>query len=445
MIFFIKAIVLAQVIESTAYPRGVLKTLPHYPKGPTVFPGYMRSEGTVGLEPLSLQPTGLKKMASQNDYSESTLSLINPYFAEWLVRHQTESRSHVFSAPQILLSGEIVPIGSQNTIMNLTSPPLASRHESVLFFARSNPFNQSIRAVVKYQTDCIEKRSKKSEIHPLLKEFFLLSFIHQHSSVQIVPRPFYVSPPAYMGTVKTFKTDFLLPETYRSICANSHVRYLVMERGGISMEDLISFVPDYTVPFFDAMNVLKQLFIALREIHKMGIVHGDIHRGNVVRSLENGEKILLIDFGLSRIVDPRNPLPEFPTRSPHSISVRMHFTHWQYEGFTPSFRDDVLGAIALAAYSTGGLAYLQSLNDAEARQDKDYFIRLFTGEDFFTVPGIGASVVDAQLGYLEEPSRYLIKAHLRDIQLIARSIASVNAIPPHDTLLSLVEDIIAHL
>jgi serine/threonine protein kinase len=371
--------------------------------------------------------------------------MLHPEYAQWLVHQLTVSRTQILSAPQIQLRGEAVPIGSRFAVMNLTVPPMASREESVLFYAKSNPFDRSVRAIVKYQTDCMERRRRNSSIHPLLREYFILKYITERSGVHIVPKPFFVSPPSLMGVEKTQKTDFTLAEDMRVFCARSHVRYLVMERGGISMEDLISFVPNYTLPFYDSMNVLKQLLIALREIHRMGIIHGDIHRGNVVRSLADGEKILLIDFGLARIVDAKNPLPEFRIRPPLSMSVRLHFTHWQYEGFMPSFRDDVLSSIALAAYSTGGLDYLRSLNDAEADQDMDYFYRLFSTNDMFTVAGTQESIIDTQLGYLAESSRSFIKSQLNNLLAITRSIDLVNAMPPHDILIALVDDIIAHL
>ena len=436
---------IANVIGSSEYPRGVLGSLPAFPTGPTVFPGYIESAHMTPLVPISGKVQIHMMAPSRDSYDNFTLESQNPEMAHWLVNQKIIDSTRILSAPQLRLSGEFVPVSGKYAIMNLTIPPIANRDESVLFYAESNPFDSSTPAIVKYQTDCIERGRTGSEIHQLLKEYFMLQYISNKTSLPIVPKPFFVSPPGFMGLVRTLKNDFTLRPDIRSRCARSHVRYLVMERGGISMEDLISFVPDYTLPFFDAMDVLKQLLIALREIHNMGIIHGDIHRGNVVRSLENGEKVLLIDFGLARFVDPARPLPEFPIRDGESLSVRMHFTHWRYHGFVTSFRDDVLSAIALVAFSTGGLRYLTAIDQAESRRDRHFFYYLFGRHDLFTVPGTGESIVDVQLGYLEESSRTIVKANLAEIQSIVRLIDSVNEIPPHDTLIELVEDIIAHL
>jgi len=426
-------------------PPSVIANLDHFPTGPTVFPGYMETPGMPLLTRLIHgEPIFTPSVNLQPQYKRATLESIHPGMAAWLVEKKQSELRQPFSAPILSKGGELIPYGENYMIMNLEFPPFAHRYESILFYAVENPYNSSVKSVVKYQTDCREKIQKKSEIHPLLKEYFLLKYIHDRSAVKIVPEPFFVSPPVRLGATRNRKTDFTMPDEVRARCAASHVRYLVMESGGVSLEDIISFCPNYTLPFQDGMNILKQLLTTLKIIHNMGIIHGDIHRGNVVRSLQDGNKTLLIDFGMSRFVNigAGELLSEEPIRNGSLSGVRIQFSHWSYGGFTPSYRDDVLGALIAVALSTGGVEYTNELFMAENRGDPDFFIALYSEGDLFEIPGTTESIVHQQLAYLDVEHRDNIIVLLARLQASVRSLDSVNTIPPHDALIDLVDRIL---
>jgi eukaryotic-like serine/threonine-protein kinase len=92
----------------------------------------------------------------------------------------------------------------------------------------------------------------------------------------------------------------------------------------------------------EASNVGVDLCRALAALHKAGLIHRDIKTQNVVR--EEGGRIVLMDFGTGRVVDPHRPYP-----LPDLAGTPLYLAPEILDGASASERTDL--------YSLGVLLY----------------------------------------------------------------------------------------
>ena len=95
------------------------------------------------------------------------------------------------------------------------------------------------------------------------------------------------------------------------------------------------------------------LLSLLEEVHSIGLVHGDMHAGNVVT---NGSEVKLIDFGRARVfIDPVSGQHIPFTYSDEELDFNpMLLSLHELEGWMPSRRDDLFRLAELLAFLVDG-------------------------------------------------------------------------------------------
>jgi hypothetical protein len=315
--------------------------------------------------------------------------------------------------------------------------------------------------VIKYQSNGRTILATGSELHPLLREYWISKYVDEEGAkwmlahdpespqYQVSPRVFFVSPPSALLREKTSKTDFAMDShsRLRSIRAGATVRYMIMERTGSNLEDFMSLHDESThrVDFKLGMRILHQLISRLRVLHSINLIHGDVHMGNVVRALGGDrDQFLLIDYGMASFYDPARPLPEGRVNAPQDGSLfgSSILTHWQMMGFEKSFRDDVLRAMMTVGRTINGVPYIQLVQEVEqSPRGLESLADYFGSGNLFTTPGPeGFDPVDEVPG-LSEEARDVIREKLAEMLGHVRGIDSVNAKPDHDLLLGIINHI----
>ena len=238
-----------------------------------------------------------------------------------------------------------------------------SRHSAV-FTTVENP-----DLIIKYQSNC----ERELLPHPLLLDFWGLSQAAR-KNVSQVPRVHFVSPAVRAPIRRTTKCDFQLSDSAWPTCANSKVRFIVMERLGPSVYGLRFMIP--MVPR-RAVQYGIELMDAVKGIHAAGLLHGDIHSGNVLVDKEG--RVKLIDFDRFQFD------PGF-IRKTHNRFQRNHpfFSPWEMEGYAPSSRDDIFRAISVISELFNPLeAYREFLF---SRSAEDLYIWKMKGHLFSAMP-----------------------------------------------------------
>ncbi len=230
--------------------------------------------------------------------------------------------------------------------------------------------------VIKYEAHC---RHPEWEIHPLIRDFSIQAMLE---NTNVSPNVVYLSPSVALPISVTRKTSFtsLQEEDSRRNCIRrpgSGVRFMVMERMQTDMWTLgmIRSRPLYTV-----MKMLREMLVGIAKLHALGIVHGDIHPGNVMLT-RNGE-VRFIDFA-DAFFESEFQFKDDKSHTPFSY-IHCFFSEWRLEGFRYSFRDDVFNAVFIAAFLLNGKPFmqhcmsLQSFRDDMYRWKKEAFIFEFS-------------------------------------------------------------------
>ena len=231
--------------------------------------------------------------------------------------------------------------------------------------------------VVKYQADC---DFGHQSMHPLVRDAW---FLMRLDGTGLVPRIEFLSPPVPMELAPTRKTEFACSLEERTKCVENKrsVRFMVMERVIGSLHHVVEVKG---ASFSLAIETLDQLVRGLREMHLMGIVHGDIHPGNVVvMQRPEGNVVGFIDFEFAVLV---NEIEEKPIQLRPAYSY-VHALHspWEILGFRQTFRCDIFKALMVAGYVMFGNDYHKYLHWLE--QDAEAMMDFKLNANIFQIPG----------------------------------------------------------
>jgi len=219
--------------------------------------------------------------------------------------------------------------------------------------------------VVKYVDNCLSRLSG-GKADPLYDEYVFSKVINELMganvitpevlgfSDQFVPNEFELGKHLPEDTEISFMVDNV------ESCRGSSARFIVEKRVGLSLFQLIPLIFANSSSEFDyvdktilAAKIFVKGILLLQKIHAIGIVHGDIHPGNIaladyktdavkkmgiVLAKDNiKSSFVLIDFGKARFV------PEIDPSIEEDIAgmTLQALSPWRLQRKPPSFRDDV--------------------------------------------------------------------------------------------------------
>ena len=280
--------------------------------------------------------------------------------------------------------------------------------------------------LIRYEVNCVG-----SGENSLTRHYW---FLNNLRSLSVAPIPLYLSPSTVLPLEVSPKTDFFMDKKTREMCfkRRAPVRFMLMSAEGYSLDAWIGAQPSRRIELDWALTMMKQLIKILEVIHKRGIVHGDIHAGNVVsRKLSQGLK--LIDFERAKL---KREIPLTLRREPLEY---FHVSHspFQLMGFHSSMRDDVFRAVQLGAYMIGGDAWfdhLESISDAQTMYK-------FKAEEFLFEAG------SFSLGQLfpegEVPGE--VRHNLEAILALVRNAPEVMSVPDYAGIIGHIDAILLAL
>jgi serine/threonine protein kinase len=318
--------------------------------------------------------------------------------------------------------------------------------------------------LIKYQANCNAvfeaQRIGEGALHPLMRDYWYMTAASIHG---YAIKPYFLSPPSPICRNRAGKCEFDMPEEEYTECGYvGTLRYMLMERShGKTLADLKDEYPNKIVPFELALGFASYLVSLLKDLHeKTGIVHGDIHAGNILvephPSIPDAMNLRLIDFGRAF------PNVTMPTtrRYPRGILQHYMYTHWQMDGSHWGPRDDIYKVIQVAAQLMLPPEYpVMEYDVSEAGLTSLEKFKIF--ENIFKlaprVPGqfgssryyfdSGMSIlaspyrIQTHPGYdpvdelpVPENTKFIIRGGLEQIMQLVRGMTSVNSVPPYDDL-----------
>ena len=300
-------------------------------------------------------------------------------------------------------------------LVQLTISGMVARQELATVFRSDNHGGY----VIKYNSDCENPHS----FNPILRDWAVMSnFMH----TAVTPKVYFLSPAVALPRLKTPKTDFTMTSAERELCIHrgGTVRYLVMEKGYASLSQVMRQVYRRPLSLRETVSVMLKTLRFISELHSRGIIHGDIHSGNVLLMNAKFWDIRLIDFGASIFSDELDGLPD-KDNTPMNY-VHPLLTHWNMEdGYRYSYRDDVYRTLWMGASLMNGPhfdAYFTNL----AVVDPPALVEFKKSSFIFTYPGESVDVI---------PPHGDIRTHLEKALRLARSVATVHNRPPYGAIL----------
>ena len=355
-------------------------------------------------------------------YDEKYIESLHPEMRVWYVTQMSVDGSDAGAVPQLQYDGEKIPMrGGESKNIHLGSLIAFTKH-AVVFTVKEFP-----EGAIKYQENC---ESVSNPIHPLLRDYWMMHFL---ATLGVTPKVYFVSPPVKLGFERTVKTQFgMKREEYRSCAksATSVVRYMLVDKAAGSLFDLVKgFVGEGDTPAVRltvAIDVMIQAVKGLRQIHRAGVVHGDVHPGNLVFMTADEFSLRFIDFGRSFFAESAAR-----KRSQRYNRLQADIIHWasspyELEGMRSSFRDDVFRAIMAGAFVVNGDAFLDYLQDLESDGEK---MLLFKGEMFmFDLPGKPSRVVGVA-----------VRERLERVLTLVRTVSRIRSHPPYADIIAELE------
>lgn len=150
------------------------------------------------------------------------------------------------------------------------------------------------------------------------------------------------------------------------------------ERFSIASSFRIKLLHHYTEK--EARGVVRQLCSALHHLHTCGIVHGDIKTENVLHISPTSQRVMLVDYGSSRIV--AHGLPNHINKATPLIGTFDYLApecfekalEWHVRGFSADMR--ALGCLVCLLLLSGTLPFREN-----SRHEQEKAI-LHAGVDF---------------------------------------------------------------
>ena len=242
------------------------------------------------------------------------------------------------------------PLGKLRHVANITSTL-----QSVLRIV-ADPSGRQF--VAKFVSDCYAKYRGKTD-HSNLVEYSIQAALNDTG---IAPKVYFMSPPAPIVRGFPMKARSTLMATSAEECIQfkPELRMIVMDIAGPSVNAYLSYLGTRlglsAVYFRAALRIALKTLTLIESLHSHGVVHGDIHGGNIVFRVQkkmdkynlDTDELILIDFGMSSFFPDALMSPE-DVLFDNSANPRM-MTPWQLVGKRYGRRDDVFKLLGLVAF-----------------------------------------------------------------------------------------------
>ena len=295
---------------------------------------------------------------------------------------------------------------------------IAQADYSIVFTVLDHP-----ELILKYQSNC---DGFAHDVHSLLIDFL---FGVEAAKLGVAARPRFISPPARMPNYSVRKTAGLAGQAYEDCRTRGGlVRYMLMDNAVRCLDEGGVLSPAR------AMAVGANLMRSLQTLHRAGIIHGDVHNGNVcMPGSEESNEVVLIDFGRARYIDEETDVRE---RERFSY-IHTHFTPWQLDGRRYSLRDDVFKAVeAVATVLVGPSVWTVAIERSKGRPSG----LLRWKEHAFIFQSNDADPIRLSSG-LSPRQVARAKSTLQKVLALVRGLHSVNDPIPYTKLISLFESV----
>lgn len=377
-------------------------------------------ENVGGLAALKPFDPAFKVQPAVAKYTHEMLLSIGTTLARLVSNQLHMDQVRAFSAPRLEHDGE--RIVDTSIMKDLPIGALLFQTKTArIFEVRDDPSR-----IVKYFHNC----RFSDEVHPLMRDFI---FLRKLENLHVAPRAHFLSPPVRVPESSTLKSAFGITPAERAACAadeNGHIRFMVMERARTSLDALARNFnrQGRRLSVRLAIKIMVNTVRAIESIHKRGVIHGDIHWGNVVMMDRGGQRIIeLIDFGNAMFADEMKNLPAI-IRVPGSYN-HCFFSHWNLGGYRFSYRDDVYKALLVGAFLINGpkfesyCASLESDFTAMMSFKRDSFLFAMPNRDH-----IAEMTVD-------EDTKRVVHTALSNALKLARDVGKIDELPNYDGIL----------
>ncbi len=205
------------------------------------------------------------------------------------------------------------------------------------------------------QADCAVREDEDM----LLSEYVLtkVSF-DSFSSHRVCPEVYSLSDPVAIPTTLNAKTMVRTIELSQSLCIKlkSSFRLLVEQRVGLTVDncwqDMDALPTTQLVSF--ATRAFMRIISLLSQIHSIGILHGDVHSGNIAFREDNEEcpfdepdEVVFIDFGFSKFFPFELGKRDFFGPELYQSANPALLSPFELAGFRRGRRDDIYRAFEL--------------------------------------------------------------------------------------------------
>ena len=397
--------------------------LPSLSDGDAYIPILDDDENPVSHEAVSTNSSFPMQVGGDSPYMAYYLQRLHPTIRALAMHQWVADREAALSVPMLHEDYENIFQQGQGTVRLTLGTRIAKGTYSMVFEVGNNE-----TMVFKYQVNC----DRLGRIHSLARDYW---FLRELSQSGVVPMSYFLSPPVRLPANDTLvKTSFNMDPDVRRMCVadrRSEVRYMVMGKARLTMSTLMVswHAKGRGIPFKWAIIIGQGMVQALRVVHSRGIIHGDIHSGNVVLLDIGQDNVGFIDFGLSLFS------AEW-ARKQEKVNEELEnpfcvYSMYENLGFRRSFRDDLYRAVLLMAMLMNDATYYGHCMDLE--QEPLEMLKFKRDSFLFSNP-VGPDVVSAIPGMDREDS-FDIRQHLAKVLRIVRNLRQIDELPPYDSVL----------
>ena len=225
--------------------------------------------------------------------------------------------------------------------------------------------------VVKYSQDCKTRRLDNATEHPMFVDALFLNALNPTG---LVVRPIYLSAPSALSGERPINPRLITKSLDRSfeecVAVGTQVRLMVTELAGVSLSEYLFWLResvDWSTNARRTVSLVIPVVQMLEVIHDKGVLHGDIHRSNILfkspiwdpsKIDPNDTSLVFVDFEYA-VFFPSEINTETRTEPGHRNPVLL--SHWQLANWRMGRRDDIYRALEILADSLNLRIYWEHL------------------------------------------------------------------------------------